>query len=180
MTHAFPTLPASDSPSPRATQHGKSAHHAAPCAMRGAEAALASRHLADSGHCSPFATALSSMCNKNIIPCADPSRRDAPPHGAHMNTSIFRTTALALSTLLFVAACQPSGNQAQTGEANAPGANAPADAGDKIAANITGAGATFIFPLISKWSADYNAATGNKVNYQSIGSGGGIAQIKAG
>src|SRR3546814_5210303 len=102
------------------------------------------------------------------------------PTGAHMNTSIFRTTALALSTLLFVAACQPSGNQAQTGEANAPGANAPADAGDKIAANITGAGATFIFPLISKWSADYNAATGHKVNYQSIGSGGGIAQIKAG
>ncbi len=35
-------------------------------------------------------------------------------------------------------------------------------------------------PLISKWSADYNAATGAKVNYQSIGSGGGIAQIKAG
>lgn len=33
---------------------------------------------------------------------------------------------------------------------------------------------------MSKWSADYNAATGNKVNYQSIGSGGGIAQIKAG
>src|SRR3546814_10293840 len=103
-------------PAPRATQHGKSAHHAAPCAKRGAEAALASRHLADSGHWSPFATALSSRCNKNIIPCADPSRRDAPPHGAHMNTSIFRTTALALSTLLFVAACQPSGNQAQTGE----------------------------------------------------------------
>src|SRR3546814_2488786 len=45
---------------------------------------------------------------------------------------------------------------------------------------MTGAGATFIFPLISKWSADYNAAPGNKVNYQSIGSGGGIAQIKAG
>src|SRR5690606_18902790 len=31
----------------------------------------------------------------------------------------------------------------------------------------------------SKWSADYNTATGNRVNYQSIGSGGGIAQIKA-
>src|SRR3546814_16320938 len=71
-------------------------------------------------------------------------------------------------------------SQAQTGASNAPGANAPADAVDKIAANITGAGATFIFPLISKWSADYNAATGNKVNYQSIGSGGGIAQLKAG
>jgi phosphate transport system substrate-binding protein len=48
------------------------------------------------------------------------------------------------------------------------------------AAEITGAGATFIYPLLSKWSDDYNRATGNKINYQSIGSGGGIAQIKAG
>jgi phosphate transport system substrate-binding protein len=51
---------------------------------------------------------------------------------------------------------------------------AAAQAGD-----ITGAGATFVYPAISKWSADYNQATGNRVNYQSIGSGGGIAQIKA-
>ena len=48
------------------------------------------------------------------------------------------------------------------------------------AADITGAGASFIYPVMSKWSADYSSATGNKVNYQSIGSGGGIAQIKAG
>lgn len=48
------------------------------------------------------------------------------------------------------------------------------------AVDITGAGASFVFPLMSKWSTDYNAATGNKVNYQSIGSSGGIAQIKAG
>jgi phosphate transport system substrate-binding protein len=48
------------------------------------------------------------------------------------------------------------------------------------AAEVTGAGATFIFPAMSKWSADYNKATKNKINYQSIGSGGGIAQIKAG
>src|SRR5688500_5935249 len=48
------------------------------------------------------------------------------------------------------------------------------------AAEITGAGATFIYPLLSKWSDDYNKATGHRVNYQSIGSGGGIAQIKAG
>lgn len=47
------------------------------------------------------------------------------------------------------------------------------------AAEITGAGASFVFPVMSKWSADYNKATKNKVNYQSIGSGGGIAQIKA-
>lgn len=48
------------------------------------------------------------------------------------------------------------------------------------AADITGAGSTFVYPILSKWSADYNAKTGDKVNYQSIGSGGGIAQIKAG
>ena len=48
------------------------------------------------------------------------------------------------------------------------------------AAEVTGAGATFIFPAMSKWSSDYNKATKNKINYQSIGSGGGIAQIKAG
>lgn len=48
-----------------------------------------------------------------------------------------------------------------------------------MTAQITGAGATFIYPLLSKWSDDYNKATGARINYQSIGSGGGIAQIKA-
>ena len=54
----------------------------------------------------------------------------------------------------------------------------PAQGGD-VAAQITGAGATFIYPLLSKWSDDYHKRTGHKINYQSIGSGGGIAQIKA-
>ena len=45
--------------------------------------------------------------------------------------------------------------------------------------DVTGAGASFIYPVMSKWSADYKTATGKQVNYQSIGSGGGIAQIKA-
>ena len=49
-----------------------------------------------------------------------------------------------------------------------------------MAADVTGAGASFVYPIMSKWSADYAKATGKKVNYQSIGSGGGIAQIKAG
>ena len=49
-----------------------------------------------------------------------------------------------------------------------------------MAADVTGAGASFVYPVMSKWSADYAKATGKKVNYQSIGSGGGIAQIKAG
>ncbi len=47
------------------------------------------------------------------------------------------------------------------------------------ASEVTGAGSSFVFPLMSKWSADYNTATQNKINYQSIGSSGGIAQIKA-
>ncbi len=48
-----------------------------------------------------------------------------------------------------------------------------------LASDVTGAGSSFVFPLMSKWSADYNTATSNKINYQSIGSSGGIAQIKA-
>lgn len=44
---------------------------------------------------------------------------------------------------------------------------------------ITGAGATFPYPLYSNWSYTYEKATAVKLNYQSIGSGGGIAQIKA-
>lgn len=47
------------------------------------------------------------------------------------------------------------------------------------AAEITGAGSTFVFPILSKWSADYSTKTGINVNYQSIGSGGGLAQIRA-
>jgi phosphate transport system substrate-binding protein len=48
-----------------------------------------------------------------------------------------------------------------------------------LAADITGAGATFPFPIYAKWAAAYKANTGIGMNYQSIGSGGGIAQIKA-
>nr|WP_267874366.1 phosphate ABC transporter substrate-binding protein PstS [Pseudomonas quercus] len=47
------------------------------------------------------------------------------------------------------------------------------------ATDITGAGSSFVFPVLSKWSQDYAKASPNRVNYQSIGSGGGIAQIKA-
>lgn len=45
---------------------------------------------------------------------------------------------------------------------------------------LTGAGSTWVYPLVAKWSAAYEKETGTQVNYQSIGSGGGIAQIKAG
>ena len=48
-----------------------------------------------------------------------------------------------------------------------------------FAADITGAGATFPYPIYAKWAEAYKAKTGIGLNYQSIGSGGGIAQIKA-
>ena len=47
------------------------------------------------------------------------------------------------------------------------------------AQQITGAGSTFVYPILSKWSEAYNKLKGVQINYQSIGSGGGIAQIKA-
>jgi phosphate transport system substrate-binding protein len=47
------------------------------------------------------------------------------------------------------------------------------------AVDITGAGATFPFPVYSKWAEAYKKETGNGLNYQSIGSGGGIKQIQA-
>ena len=46
------------------------------------------------------------------------------------------------------------------------------------AAEMTGAGSSFIYPVLSKWSEAYKAKTGNNLNYQSIGSGGGIKQIQ--
>src|SRR2546426_7064957 len=43
--------------------------------------------------------------------------------------------------------------------------------------DLTGAGATFPYPIYSKWFSDYAKLTGVKINYQSIGSGGGVRQI---
>ncbi|SFK26584.1 phosphate ABC transporter substrate-binding protein PstS [Lysobacter sp. cf310] len=97
-----------------------------------------------------------------------------------MKSSPARIAALSLALTLAVAACKPGTDAPKAAADGAAPADAAAAAGDKTAAMITGAGATFIYPLLSKWSDDYNKATGAKVNYQSIGSGGGIAQIKAG
>jgi phosphate transport system substrate-binding protein len=48
-----------------------------------------------------------------------------------------------------------------------------------FADDITGAGSTFIYPVLSKWADDYKKESGSGVNYQSIGSGAGIKQIQA-
>jgi phosphate transport system substrate-binding protein len=51
--------------------------------------------------------------------------------------------------------------------------------GGALAANLTGAGGTAIYPVLQVWAADYHKKTGNQINYQAIGSGGGIKQIES-
>lgn len=67
----------------------------------------------------------------------------------------------------------------------APPTTTPATSGAPVfmsaqLTDLNGAGATFPYPLYSKWFDEYNKITGTKINYQSIGSGGGISQITAG
>ena len=52
-------------------------------------------------------------------------------------------------------------------------------AGTAGAADISGAGSTFAYPIYAKWADAYKKETGNGLNYQSIGSGGGIQQVKS-
>ncbi len=77
---------------------------------------------------------------------------------------------LALLSLVAIA-CGKEGDSSS----NAATANASAEAG-----NITGAGSSFAYPLYSKWASMYAEQTGVKVNYQSIGSSGGIRQLSDG
>jgi phosphate transport system substrate-binding protein len=81
---------------------------------------------------------------------------------------------LLVSTLMGAAlsGCDKSADSSGNAASGSGGAAASAT-------DITGAGSTFVYPVLSAWSADYRKANGKKVNYQSIGSGGGIAQIKA-
>jgi phosphate transport system substrate-binding protein len=55
---------------------------------------------------------------------------------------------------------------------------ATAFGGSAHAVDITGAGSTFVYPILSKWSADYSAVKSTKVIYQSVGSGSGLTQIR--
>jgi phosphate transport system substrate-binding protein len=70
-----------------------------------------------------------------------------------------------------LAACSSEGSNATSDSAN-PGSSAGRNA------TLTGAGATFPYPIYSKWFSDYATETGVKINYQSIGSGGGIRQVQ--
>ena len=74
---------------------------------------------------------------------------------------------LALPILALLAACNNSASQ-----------NGASSQGGGV--QVTGAGSTFVYPVLSAWASDYKSTGGAAVNYQSIGSGGGIAQVKAG
>jgi phosphate transport system substrate-binding protein len=72
-----------------------------------------------------------------------------------------------------------SGILARCGRSGAFLLAAALSAAPLLAADISGAGATFPYPIYAKWAEAYKAKTGVGLNYQSIGSGGGIKQIKA-
>ena len=76
---------------------------------------------------------------------------------------------LTLAVLAVAIACSP--DQSKTGGSSTPAAQRSGSV------DLTGAGATFPNPIYSKWFSDYAAKTGVKINYQSIGSGGGIRQF---
>ncbi len=88
---------------------------------------------------------------------------------------MFARRNLVVGLLLSLVACK--GNQ----PAPAPAASdSPPAVKKDEAISLTGAGATFPYPLYSKWISEYNKLNPNvKINYQSIGSGGGIRQITA-
>ena len=80
-----------------------------------------------------------------------------------MGVDPLKKIMLALPLVALLAACgSKSGNSTQS------------------SAGVTGAGSTFVYPVLSAWAADYRKQGGADINYQSIGSGGGIAQVKAG
>lgn len=79
-----------------------------------------------------------------------------------------RALKLTALMLLAVACAKESSNNSTTASSTATSTGS---------VDLTGAGATFPYPIYSKWFSDYAAATGVKINYQSIGSGGGIRQV---
>jgi phosphate transport system substrate-binding protein len=79
-----------------------------------------------------------------------------------------RAMNLGALMLLAVACAKGDGSNSSTASSSASSGGG---------ADLTGAGATFPYPIYSKWFSDYANATGIKINYQSIGSGGGVRQI---
>ena len=99
-----------------------------------------------------------------------------------MKTNL-KLISLSVVAAIALSACGNNNTAQQTTTEPAPATAAPADsapaATEQVAIKITGAGSTFAQPIFAKWSEGFRAATGGQVNYQSIGSSGGIKQIIA-
>ena len=85
-----------------------------------------------------------------------------------------KRTLLAVSFLLLGTACGGPGDDAGTGDSARPAG------GSGGGTDITGAGASFPYPLYSKWTSAYMAKTGERINYQPSGSGAGVKQLSDG
>jgi len=81
----------------------------------------------------------------------------------------FPLVILALASITIVACSSGADKKGDSGQTAARSSSG---------ADLTGAGATFPYPLYSRWVSEYAAATGVKINYQQIGSGGGIKQLQ--
>jgi phosphate transport system substrate-binding protein len=79
----------------------------------------------------------------------------------------------AITGIVLAVALMTAGCGSQSGNNTGQGAGSSAH-------QITGAGSTFVYPVLSAWASDYSKRAGVQINYQSIGSGGGISQVKAG
>src|SRR5437773_428201 len=127
-----------------------------------ARASLA-RHLA-------FVTGL--LQSRATIPGPGPRHFRGPVRPTRSRSSACLNLSLAVT--IVIAACS-GGKDSAKSDSGRPVGNASPSAG----VDLTGAGATFPYPIYSKWVSDYAAKTGIKINYQSIGSGGGIQQLCA-
>jgi phosphate transport system substrate-binding protein len=89
---------------------------------------------------------------------------------------LWGVVALVMGLLVLVVGLTACGSTSSSASASLPSGSAmPSMTAD----TIVGAGATFPFPIYSKWGTDYQNAQGVKLNYQAIGSGGGISAIEA-
>ncbi|KLT72945.1 phosphate ABC transporter substrate-binding protein [Neisseria arctica] len=90
-----------------------------------------------------------------------------------------RTLTAALIATFALAACGGSENTAPAAKPEAGASTAPAGNAEKVTLDVTGAGASFPQPIYVQWAQAYQTAVGGRINYQSIGSSGGVKQITA-
>src|SRR5688572_13422522 len=136
--------------------------------------------------CSPMWTIRSTKMGRRARPPRRHGRRDccrhrsrseagmrdthSPSQGAFMTRTTTRYLASGLVAALAIACSAGDAPPAADGTQAATG----------VAGALTGAGATFPNPIYTKWFDEYNRQTGVRINYQSIGSGGGIRQFTEG